>query len=80
MKALCHCTGRAENQSGQTTKMNWYIYSSGKHECFQFTECSPWPETHFKPLSSSRRGKVMDCGLDYSASQLVFVKQLHKII
>ena len=35
----------------------------------RFTEFSPWPETHFKPLSSSRRGKLTVCGLDHSGSQ-----------
>ena len=44
------------------------VYPSGKHEIL-FTECSPWPETHFKPLSSSRRGKLMVYGLDHSDSQ-----------
>ena len=34
-----------------------------------FLECFPWPETHFKPLSSSRRCKLMVCGLDHSDSQ-----------
>ena len=34
-----------------------------------YTEFSPWPETHFKPLSSSKRGILMVCGLDHSGSQ-----------
>ena len=46
------------------------VYPSGKHEIFfLFTEFSPWPETHFKPRSSSRRGKLMVCGLYHSGSQ-----------
>ena len=35
----------------------------------RFTEFPPWPETHFKPLSSSRKGKVMVYRLDHSGSQ-----------
>ena len=38
------------------------VYSS----VFEF---SSWPEMHFKPLSSSRRGKLMVCALDHSGSQ-----------
>ena len=33
----------------------------GNMRFFGFIEHPPWPETHFKPLSSSRRGKLMVC-------------------
>ena len=45
------------------------VHPSGRHEIFWISEFSPWPEMHFKPLSSSRRGKLMVCGLDHSGSQ-----------
>ena len=41
----------------------------GNIRVFLFTKFSPWPEMHFKPLSTSRRGKLMVCGLDHSGSQ-----------
>ena len=45
------------------------VYSIVGNTYFLFTEFSPWPETNFKLLSSSRRGKFMVCGLDHSGSQ-----------
>ena len=45
-----------------------YIYPSGKRDLLNVPLL---PETHFAPLSCSRRGKLqlMVCGLDHSDSQ-----------
>ena len=74
--------GRAENQSGLTQNEMWAkyhknelksgvpVYPSGKREFFYLLNVPlGLHETHFKPLSSSRRGKLIVCGLDHSGSQ-----------